>query len=151
MKKALLCLLMVVAIHMSARDIYVYNGTSEVKTVKDVRKITFGSGVMNVEQENGVVVPVSLAEFNNFSFFARQATSVHSVLANGVEFSYDGKTIKVSDARRISVYSLMGTELACQDVSGKYVQFSMKDYPAGIYIVKVTAKGRVFTQKITKR
>ena len=39
MKKALLCLLMVVAIHMSARDIYVYNGTSEVKTVKDVRKI----------------------------------------------------------------------------------------------------------------
>lgn len=151
-KTVYVLLLVCLATHVTARDIYVYNNLNVVKTVKDVRKISFADGLMKVEQQGGTVVSLNLLEFNNFSFYEKKdLTLIHSLLAEGVDFNYDGKYIRVNKADVISVYSALGTELTRQDIHGRNVQISTENYPIGVYFVKVVAAGKTFTQKIYKK
>lgn len=86
MKKVLLGLLFfaVVGIQMDARDVFVYNGMTPVKSVKNVRKISFATGVMNLTQEDGTVNPVNLSDFNNFSFRNKSRYTLGDVNADAI-------------------------------------------------------------------
>ncbi len=136
-----------------ARDIYVYNGTNPVQTIKDIKKITFTTGVMNIEQKNGSIVPISMSNFDNFSFFEKKGlTSVHSIYTEGIDFSFDGQTVKVNQAQRITVYSAQGVELLRQNIVGsKNSQISLRNYPTGLYIIEIITQEKTYTQKIWKK
>ena len=151
MRKIVLAgMFMLLSVSFYARDIFVYNGTAKVTSVTGIKKITFATDVMNVEQQNGMVVPVKLSDFDNFSFKEKTVTGISSV-ATDASVTFDGATLKVSNAETLSVYDMGGRELL-QIQSGKQtVTVSLAGYASGVYVVKCMVDGKVCTQKIYKK
>lgn len=141
---------MLLSIPFYARDIFVYNGTTKVTSVTGIKKITFATDVMNVEQLNGTVVPVKLSDFDNFTFKEKVVTGISSV-APEVAIAFDGATLKVNNAEKLSVYDMSGKELLQIQAGKQAATVSLAGYAPGVYVVKCIVDGKVCTQKIYKK
>ena len=152
MKKLSLLLLLAMCLYANARDIYVYNGTNAVKAINDVNKITFSNGKMNVELQNGTIVPVNLSDFNNFSFFKRNyPDAINTIVSGSASCGFDGKTLTVRHAQCVNVLSLQGVQLIHHPFLGNEARISLDNLPAGLYLVEIIANDKTYTHKILKK
>ena len=138
------------SIPFHARDLFVYKGTTKVSSVTNIKKITFGTGTMNAEQQDGTIVIIQLSDFNNFSLKEKTPTSVPTISAN-TDIVFDGTILEISNAQKIFVYDITGKELLCIEPQRRLFTLSFANYSSGIYIIKYIIEGKIGVQKIYKK
>lgn len=140
-----------------ADDVYVYSGTDtapvEVKTIANVKKITFSETAITITDADGTETPVAFADFDFFSFDKKSEGSVADIAANNhiaVGVSNGLLSVKsTAPIEKIELYSTQGVKLL--DKAPMSAEFtSQLNIADGIYLVKVYSNGTEEVHKIIK-
>lgn len=132
----------------------VHNGTDGSKTnvaLKDIDKLTFGDNKMVVDMKGGR--PSQTFDLNAFNklTFESLATAIAgtSTEREGLKFSFDGESLRVSGLKKASAAVLYNASGAAVQSLAAWdgTKFSVASLPQGVYMLTVNGVAYKFLKK----
>ena len=60
----------------------------------------------------------------------------------------DFVNINITDASNVRIYNVLGELILEKSLDSKMSRIDLRQYESGVYVIQVTAKGKVITEKI---
>ena len=138
---------------VQSKTVTIYDSAGEeLATVENVSKLSFSDTQMTITDAEGTAV----WDFVDFAYLKFSgASGVMEVSNTGLRTYLDGAaTLHISAPHAISnvsIYSVQGTQVAAFAPNAEAAEYSLAEYPSGIYVVRVISGTEQTIVKIVKK
>ncbi len=149
--------MIVCAFSAQAATVYCYatiDGGTPVRTLENVRKLTFDNGKMKATAVDNAMTEVDLSGIAFFSLAPFGTSGIENTFdGNGIRVSNNDENIFISadnEVTRVEVYSINGVKVMETRPMTPTVTLATDGLTDGVYIVKVATCDEEVIQKVIK-